>query len=81
MPAEDLKKELMAFIENTNDEALLSLLKEDFVFYGQVKDADITDKLSDEQLKDLTALAAEDETTDTDTLDEFKKATQQWRTK
>jgi hypothetical protein len=81
MPANDLKKELVAYIENTNDLELLSLLKEDFVFYGKVKDADITDNLSDEQLKELKALSEEDETTDTHTLDEFKKATQKWRTK
>ena len=81
MPANDLKKELVAYIENTNDLELLSLLKEDFVFYGKVKDADITDNLSDEQLKELKALSEEDEITDTHTLDEFKKATQKWRTK
>jgi hypothetical protein len=72
MSAKDLKKELVAYIESTNDEELLSLLKEDFVFYGKVNDADITDDLSNEQLKELKALSEEDE---------FKKATQQWRTK
>lgn len=80
MSANDLKKELVAYIENTNDEELLSLLKEDIVFYGKVKDTDITDDLSDEQLKELKALSEEDESKDTDTLDEFKKVTQQWRT-
>lgn len=79
MSANDLKKELVAF-ENTNDEDLLSLLKEDIVFYGKVKDTDITDDLSDEQLKELKALSEEDEPKNTDTWDEFKKATQQWRT-
>jgi hypothetical protein len=81
MSAKDLKKELVAYIESTNDEELLSLLKEDFVFYGKVKDADITDDLSNEQLKELKALSEEDELKNTHTLDEFKKATQQWRTK
>ncbi len=81
MPAEKIKKELMAFIANTNDEDLLSLMMEDFVFYGQVKNADITDKLSDDQLKELAALSEEDASANTHTLDDFKKATQQWRTK
>lgn len=81
MSANDLKKELVAYIENTNDEELLSLLKEDFLFYGKVKDADITDDLSDEQLKELQALSEEDEVKDIHTLEEFKKLTQQWRTK
>lgn len=81
MSAFDLKKELVAYIENTNDEELLSLLKEDFVFYGKVKYADITDRLSDEQLKELKALSEEDEEKDTQTMEEFKMGTQQWRTK
>lgn len=81
MPVNELKKELVALIENTNDESLLSLLKEDFVFYGNVRDADITDDLNDEQLKELKVLSEEDETKDVHTLDEFKNATQQWRIK
>jgi len=81
MPASDLKKELIEYIENTNDEELLSLMKEDLIFYGKVKDADITDGLSDEQLKELKVLSEEDEAKDTMTLDEYKKATEQWRTK
>ena len=81
MSASDLKKELLSYIENTNDEELLSLLKEDLVFYGKVKDVDSTDGLSEEQLKELKALSEEDETKDTHSLDEFKKTTDQWRTK
>ena len=81
MPANELKKELVSYIENTNDEELLSLLKEDFMFYGKVKNTDITDELSEEQLQELKTLAEEDESNDTHTLDEFKKATDQWRTK
>ena len=81
MEAKDLKKELVAFINSTNDEALLSLMKEDFVFYGKLKNEDITDRLNDEQLKDLKALSEELETRETQSLEEFKRATQQWRTK
>jgi hypothetical protein len=81
MSPKDLKKELVAYIENTDNIELLSLLKEDFVFYGKVKDADIADDLSDEQIKELQALCAENEDKDIDTLEEFKKSTQQWRTK
>ena len=81
MPVNDLKKELVSYIENTNDEELLSLLKEDFVFYGQLKQIDITDGLSKEQLQELKLLAAQDDATDNQTLDEFKKATKKWRTK
>ncbi|MEP7372679.1 MAG: hypothetical protein ABI675_04770 [Chitinophagaceae bacterium] len=51
------------------------------MFYGKVRDADITDNLSDEQIKELKELFEEDATIDTHTLDDFKKAIQQWRTK
>lgn len=81
MKTDDLKKELVAMIEGTNDEELLSLLKEDFVFYGKPTSADITDQLNQEQLTDLKSLAEEDETKDTHTLEEFKKATDKWRLK
>lgn len=81
MPVNDLKKELVSYIENTNDEELLSLLKEDFVFYGKVKETDITDNLTPEQLQELTELSAEDDLKDTQPLDEFKKATEKWRTR
>jgi hypothetical protein len=79
MPAGDLKKELIAYIESTNDEELLSLMKEDFAFYGKVKNADITDGLSEEQLKELKKLSEEDEAKDNMTPDEYKKATEKWR--
>ena len=81
MVTNDLKKELVSYIENTNDEALLSLMKEDFSFYGKVKDADVTDDLSDEQLEELKALSEEDDTKDTQSLDEIKNTTRQWRSK
>jgi hypothetical protein len=64
---------LLSYIENTDDEELLSLLKEDIVFYGKGKGADITDDLTEEQLKELKALSEEDEMKDTDSLEEFKK--------
>ena len=81
MPANKLKKELLSYIENTDDEEILSLLKEDMVFYGKVKNADITDSLSEEQLHELKTLAEEDDSKDTQSLDEFNKATDKWRTK
>jgi len=81
MVTNDLKKELVGYIENTNDEALLSLMKEYFLFYGKVKDANVTDDLSDEQLEEMKALSEEDDLKDTQSLDEFKTATRQWRSK
>lgn len=42
---------------------------------------DITDSLSGEQLKELEKLANEPDEKDTQSLDEFNKATEKWRTK
>lgn len=81
MGASELKKELLALIENTDNEELLSLLKEDFVFYGNTKNNDITEHSNSKQLKELEMLATEDEFKDTVSLDEFKKATEKWRSK
>ena len=81
MPVNDLKKELVSFIENTNDEELLSLLKEDFMFYKKAIDTDITDKLTSAQLEELNKLAKEEDLKDTHTLDDFKIVTDKWRTK
>ncbi len=76
-----LKKELTKFIEETNDEELLSLLKEDMAFYKTSSGKDITDSLSDEQVKELEKLASEPDDKDTMTRKEFNKATDKWRTK
>jgi len=81
MAINDLKQELLVYIENTNDEELLSLRKEDFVFYGKVKDADITASLSEDQLKELKDLSEEDDMKNPITLDEYKRATEPWRTR
>lgn len=81
MAINDLKKELFTFIENTNDEELLHLLKEDFEFYSKTSKVDVIDDLSEEQFRELKALADEEDTKDTHTLEEFKKATDKWRMK
>ncbi|HMK27947.1 MAG TPA: hypothetical protein VK483_18090 [Chitinophagaceae bacterium] len=81
MPIDKLKEELTKLIDETNDEELLSMVKEDMAFYKTTKDADVTDKLSAKQIKELEELAAEPDEKDTMTLDEFNKATDKWRTK
>lgn len=81
MAIDKLKKELTKLIDETNDEELLSMVKEDIAFYKTSKDADVTDSLSDEQLKELEQLAEEPDEKDTVTLSEFNKATDKWRTK
>jgi hypothetical protein len=81
MAIEKLKKDLVKLIDETNDEGLLSMVKEDIAFYKTAKDVDVTDSLSAEQLKELEQLATEPDEKDTMTLNEFNKATGKWRTK
>ncbi len=81
MPANKIKEELAKLIADTDNEELLSMVKEDLVFYKKSKTIDITDSLSDEQLKELEKLANEPDEKDTQSLDEFNKATEKWRTK
>jgi hypothetical protein len=81
MAIDKLKKELTKLIDETNDEDLLSMVKDDIAFYKTAKGADVTDNLSIEQLKELEQLATEPDEKDTLTLKEFNKATDKWRTK
>jgi len=81
MPIGKLKKELTKLIDETNDEELLSMVKEDMAFYKTTKDADVTNNLSSKQIRELEELAAEPDEKNTMTLDEFNKATDKWRTK
>jgi hypothetical protein len=81
MPLDKLKKELVSYIEKSNDEEFLSIVKEDFVFYGKVKGKDITDNLTESQFKELKQLSEEEATKETITLGAFNKATKRWRTK
>ncbi len=79
MGVKDLKRELVSYIEDINDEGLLLLLKEELMFYGKLDNVDITDGLNESDLLELKELAEEDETKDTQTLDEFNKETEKWR--
>lgn len=81
MSANNLRQELISYIQNIEDEELLSLLKEDILFYGKKESADILDDLNEEQLQEFKALIEEDELKDTQTHDEFKKVTDKWRIK
>jgi hypothetical protein len=81
MPIDEIKQQLVSLIENTNDEELLSLMKEDFSFYAGTSETGMTDELTEEQFQELKALSEEPADKDAMSVDDFKKATQQWRTK
>ena len=83
MGKEELKKELHQLIDNTEDEALLSMVKEDIVAY-QTKTKENFDDLSDlspEERAELEVLAAENPDKDTISEEEFIQHIQKGRTK
>ena len=83
MSKENLKKELHKLIDDTEDEELLSIVKEDIVAY-QTKANKNFDDLSDLSPKDrqeLKELAEEDPEKDTITFEELKKEMNEWVSK
>ena len=83
MSKENLKKEIHKLIDDTEDEELLSMVKEDLVAY-QTKANKNFDDLSDLSPKDrqeLKELAEEDPEKDTITFEELKKEMNEWVSK
>ena len=83
MSKENLKKELHELIDDTEDEELLSIVKEDIIAY-QTKAKENFDDLSDlspQDRQELKELAEEDPDKDTITLEELKKEMNEWVSK
>jgi competence protein ComGC len=83
MNKEELKQELHHLIDNTDDEELLSMVKEDIVAYQTKtnKNFDDLSDLSPEDRQELEELAAEDMYKDTISLEELKKEMNEWVSK
>ena len=83
MNKEELKKELHQLIDNTEDEDLLNMVKEDIVAYQSKSDTNIDDlsDLSPEDRAELEELATEDIDKDTITFEELKKEMNEWVSK
>ena len=82
MSKENLKKEIHSLIDNTEDEALLSMVKEDLVTYsvGSKKFDDLSD-LSPEDRAELEEQSNEDPMKDTISFEEFKAEMKEWLSK
>jgi len=82
MNTEDLKKELHTLIDNTEDEKILSMVKEELIAYqtGEKYFDDLSD-LSDEDRAELEELANEDPMKDTISYEEHKKEMKEWLSK
>ena len=83
MSKENLKKELHKLIDDTEDEELLSMVKEDLVAYQTKanKNFDDLSDLSPEDRQELKELAEEDPGKDTITFEELKKEMNEWVSK
>lgn len=81
MNKEKLKKELHALIDNTEDEELLNMVKEDIIAYQteSKKEFDDLSDLSPEDRQELEELATEDIDKDTITYEEFKQHLNEWQ--
>ena len=83
MSNEKLKKELHTLIDNTEDEELLNMVKEDIVAYQteSKKEFDDLSDLSPEDRQELEELATEDIDKDTITYEEFKQHLNEWQSR
>jgi competence protein ComGC len=83
MSKEELKKELHKLIDNTEDEELLSMVKEDMIAYQTKvnKNFDDLSDLSPEDRAELEKLATEDPDKDTISFEALKKEMNEWVSK
>lgn len=81
MGNEKLKKELHDLIDNTEDEELLNMVKEDIIAYQTEAEKDFDDlsDLTPEQRADLEESINEDPEKDTISYEEFLKNIDEWR--
>ena len=76
-----IKQDLINKISNTNDENLLLLLIEDYEYFTQDANKDVTDDLSEEDKEDIINLVKEPFGSNTISQQELDEAIRQWRTK
>lgn len=75
-----MQQQLIKQISAINDENILTMIGQELSFHLDSK-TDITDELTPYELKELIALANDTTEKDTVTLQEYRKATERWRTK
>ena len=76
-----LKKELIEKISATDNEDLLQILKADYDYFTGEGNKDVLDELSEEDRNELTNMLNEPFGHETESYEDFKKATDKWRTK
>lgn len=76
-----LKQELLDKIAATDDENLLQHIKEELDYFTREGKTNVLDELSQEDRLELETLLKEPFGHETESYDDFKKATQRWRIK
>jgi len=74
-----IQQQLIQQISAIKDEDILTMIGQELSYHLDSK-KDITDELTTYELKELIALANDTTDKDTVTLQEYKKATERWRT-
>ncbi len=74
------QEQLIQQIKTINDEQVLIMLEEELSYHQQNK-TDVTDDLTPYEFNELVTLANESNEQNTISLNEFRKATERWRTK
>ena len=73
----EVKSEIYKLIDSIEDESILQMVMEDVAYYASNKD--ITDELSEEQLKELNEAISETDNNETIDWDDFKKEMNEWK--
>ncbi len=75
--SEGVKSKIYQLIDSIEDENILKMVMEDVAYYAGNKD--ITDELSEEQLKELDEAISEADNNETTDWNDFKKEMNEWK--
>lgn len=75
--SEGVKSKIYQLIDSIEDENILQMVMEDVAYYAGNKD--ITDELSEEQLKELDEAISEADNNETTDWNDFKKEMNEWK--
>ncbi len=75
--SEGVKSKIYQLIDSIEDENILQMVMEDVAYYASNKD--ITDELSEEQLKELDEAISEADNNETTDWNDFKKEMNEWK--
>jgi hypothetical protein len=75
--SKEVKSKIYKLIDSIEDENILQMVMEDVAYYASNKD--ITDELSEEQLKELDEAISETDNNETIDWDDFKKEMNEWK--